>query len=113
MVDIPQGFDGLIATALAKDPKFRFQTVGEFDAALHQVLEPGQLEVVPTPGIEQVVRALAAWEQCDVTGALDEARQAEVSDRRWASLRELIEVVQASDGNALSHEQHEHDPGNI
>ncbi len=93
LADVPHAFDELIATALAKNPRDRFQTVGEFDAELLRSIRPGQLEVVPTAGVERVTRALHAWEQCDVTGALVEAREAEVCDRRWRCLRELIEVV--------------------
>ncbi len=93
VADVPKAFDELIAVALAKDPKDRFQTAGEFDAALLRVVHPGRSEILPAAGVEQVARALFAWEQCDVTGALAEAREAEVCDRRWRCLRELIEVV--------------------
>lgn len=102
LADVPPAFDELIATALAKDPGERFQTVGEFDAELLRLIRPEHLEVVPTAGVEQVTRALRAWEQCDVTGALDEAREAEVCDRRWRCLRELIEVVHEVERAAVS-----------
>ncbi len=82
MADVPREFDALIARALAKDPRDRFQSVGAFDAALLRVVKVPQVEVVPTAGVEEVSRALFAWEQCDVTGALLEARKAEVCDRR-------------------------------
>ncbi len=98
MADVPREFDELIAQALAKDPRDRFQSVGAFDAALLRVVKVPQVEVVPTAGVEEVSRALFAWEQCDVTGALVEARKAEVCDRRWRCLRELIEVVRAAEG---------------
>ncbi len=90
---VPRVFDELVATAMAKDPRDRFQTVGEFDAALLSVLDVREVEARPTVGVAQVVRALSAWEACDVSRALFEARQAEVCDRRWASFRELLEVV--------------------
>lgn len=97
MADVPRELDDLIARALAKNPRGRFQSVGEFDAALLRVL-PRKLEAVPAAGVDQIARALLAWEQCDVTGALLEAREAEVCDRRWRCLRELLEVVRAADG---------------
>ncbi len=97
---LPHAFDDLIATALAKEPRDRFQTAGEFDAALLTVIGPGEVDVIPTAGVDRVFRALSAWEDCSVSRAIVEARHAEVCDRRWAGFRELLEVVREAEVGA-------------
>ncbi len=94
---LPRAFDDLVATALTKQPRDRFQTAGEFDAALLTVIGPGEVDVVPTAGVDRVLRALSAWEECSVSRAIVEARHAEGCDRRWAGFRELLEVVQEAE----------------
>jgi len=59
---LPHAFEDLIATALAKKPRDRFQSVGEFDAALLTVLGPAEVDAVPTAGVDRIFRALSAWE---------------------------------------------------
>ncbi len=97
VVDVPRGFDELIATALAKQPEHRFQTVGEFDAALLSVLGTTQAHALAPAGAEHALHALQAYADSDVTGALKKAGEAATCDLQWRYLRELLEVVHASE----------------
>ncbi|MGB1016827.1 MAG: protein kinase domain-containing protein, partial [Nannocystaceae bacterium] len=96
---IPKEFDAIVERALAKDLSQRFQTVGEFDGALLDVV-PREADVVPTIGLQQALLALMAWENCDLEQALEQAREAASRGRCWAMLRELLEVVAESGASA-------------
>lgn len=95
--DLPREFDDIIATALAKKPEARFQTVGEFDAALLSVLDTKQVDVIQHAGVDHVARALQAYADSKVSSAIQLARDAEACDRQWRLLRELLEVIHESE----------------
>ena len=93
LVDVPDVFDEIVATALAKKPKDRFQSAAEFDEAMLRLIDDRELDAVPVAGSWEVLRAIEAWLESRGDSALEAAKQAARRDKRWGSLQTLFEVA--------------------
>jgi len=92
-VDVPEAFDEIIATALAKTPVDRFQSAAEFDEAMLRLIDDRDPDAVPVAGSWEVLQAIEAWLESRSDSALEAAKQAARRDKRWGSLQTLFEVA--------------------
>jgi len=98
LVDVPEAFDEIISTALAKKPVDRFQSAAEFDEAILRLIDDRELDAVPVAGSWEVLRAIEAWLESRGDSALEAAKQAARRDKRWGSLQTLFEVANLAEG---------------